>query len=254
MTDTHTHLYLRQFENGGVEAVERALKAGVTHMILPNVDYETIEPMKNLHSLFPENTSMAIGLHPTDIMTEWEDFLIKVEEEAKTGEYRAIGEVGIDLYWDKSNLELQKEVFSRQLKIAEKYGLPVIIHSRDAFDETLEVIGKVKPTVPLIFHSFTGGIREVRKIREICDPYFGINGVSTYKNAPELRESLPEIGIERIVLETDSPYLSPVPHRGKRNESSYIPLILGQVAQSLGIPERDAERATDQNARKIFGI
>lgn len=254
MIDTHTHLYLRQFENGGRDAVNRALQAGVSHFILPNVDEETITPMKNLHKEFPECTSMSIGLHPTDIKDNWGNFLMKIEDEAESGEFIAIGEVGIDLYWDKTNLELQKEVFSKQIKIAESNQLPVIIHCRDAFEETIEVIDSLNPGIPLIFHSFTGGIKDVRKIRRVCEPYFGINGVVTYKNAPELREALTEIGIEHIVLETDSPYLTPVPFRGKRNESSYLPLILEKVSECLGLSTAETNMITDRNVRMIFGI
>lgn len=254
MIDTHTHLYLRAFPDGGVSAVEKALEEGVSYLIFPNVDATTIEPMMKLHSKFPENTSVALALHPTELGDDWETVIDDMEKELEKGGYVAIGETGIDLYWDKENLENQQKAFERHLLIAQRLGLPVIIHSRDALDETLEVIKKVNPTVPLLFHSFTAGPEAVRKIREVCDAWFGINGVVTFKNAQELRDALPEIGIERIVLETDSPYLAPVPYRGKRNESAYLKHILKAVSDTLKLSERETEKITDSNAKKIFRI
>lgn len=252
MTDTHTHLYLPEFEDGGAEAVDRALAAGISWMIFPNVNAETIGKMRELHFKFPGATSMAIGLHPTDVKDDWEEAVNNMVKEAEKGEYVAIGEIGMDLYWDKTYVEFQKSAFTKQLTIAQELTLPVIIHCRQALDETLESITKIRPTVPLIFHSFTGGIEDVKKIRNICDPYFGINGVVTYKNARQLQEAVPEIGIERIVLETDSPYLTPAPYRGKRNESSYLSHICKKTAELLGISESETEFITDKNARRIF--
>lgn len=254
MIDTHTHLYDKAFEDGGVEAVRRGLESGVTHFILPNTDLCTIEPIKKLHSLFPKETSMAMGLHPTDIGEHPRESLEEMFRELDTGKYVAVGEVGIDLYWDKSNLKGQQEVFALQLDKANDLSLPVIIHSRDAFRETLDVIKDVNPEVILIFHSFTGGVEEVRMIREVCDPYFGINGVVTYKNAGNLREALLEIGSDRLLLETDSPYLSPVPFRGKRNESSYLHYIRDAIASSMGVPPEQVEDFTVKNSRYIFKL
>lgn len=254
MIDTHTHLYFPEYGEEIKEVILRCQAAGVTHCILPNVDVDSIKQVKEIHTQYPEFTSMAIGLHPTEVKEDWEEAVSQMENEAQTGEYIAIGEIGMDLYWDKSTKELQKQAFEQQLRIAENLKLPVIIHCREAFPETLEVIKRVSPTVPLVFHSFTSDRETVKKIREVCDPYFGINGVVTYKNAPDLRDALGEIGIDRIVLETDAPYLSPVPHRGKRNESSFISHVRDQVAASLGISVEEVERATDANAKKIFGI
>ena len=252
MTDTHTHLYLSDFEEGGRHAVERALSSGVNHLVFPNVNIETIEPMKRLHSMYPAFTSMAMGLHPTDVKEDFGKILDVIEDELKDGRYVAVGEVGMDLYWDKSTVNMQREAFSIQLEIADQKGLPVIIHCREALQETLDIIDECKPSVPLIFHSFTGSPEDVKEIRKICDPYFGINGVVTYKNAPALREAVKEIGISRLLLETDSPYLTPMPHRGKRNESSYLCYICGKVAECLGISEDETEKATDENAGIIF--
>ena len=177
-----------------------------------------------------------------------------MEKELDSGKYIAVGEVGIDLYWDKSRLELQKDVFRRQLISAQKRGLPVIIHCRDAFPETIEVIKEVNLDVPLVFHSFTGTTDDVKAIREVCDAYFGINGVVTYKNASTLRDALPVIGENRILLETDSPYLSPVPLRGKRNESANLGFIRDKIAEAMNLSLETIEKKTTENARKIFKL
>lgn len=254
MIDTHTHLYFPEYGEEIHEVMKRCKDNGVSHFILPNVDEESIPQVKNFHQQYPETTSMAMGLHPTEVKEGWESVVDLMEKELETSQYKAVGEIGIDLYWDTSTLEIQKQAFERQLMIAEKLRLPVIIHSRSAFEETMEVIEKVKPTVPLIFHSFTGNKENVARIRQSCDPFFGINGVVTYKNAPELREAIPEIGLEKLLLETDAPFLSPVPHRGKRNDSSYIVHVRDKIAEVLGKDPVEVEEITDRNARQIFGI
>lgn len=254
MIDTHTHLYFPEYGDEIPEIVKRATKTGITHFILPNVDEESLPQMKDFHHRYPEITSMAIGLHPTEVKDDWERVVDLVEKELKNGSYVAVGEVGMDLYWDKTFLDSQKQAFERQLQLAQEHKVPVIIHCRDAFEETMEIIEKVKPSVPLIFHSFTGNQETVKRIREGCDPYFGINGVVTYKNASSLRDALPLIGIEKILLETDSPYLTPVPHRGKRNESTYIVHVRDKVAETLMLSPEEVEKITDKNARLIFGI
>lgn len=254
MIDTHTHLYFPEYGEEISKVMKRCEDNGVSHFILPNVDEESIPLVKSFHSKYPSVTSMAMGLHPTEVKEDWLRVLDIIEDEISTGNYVAVGEVGIDLYWDTSTLKLQPLAFEKQLRLAENFNLPVIIHSRSAFEETMKVIEEVNPSVPLIFHSFTGNKEDVARIRKGCDPYFGINGVVTYKNAPGLREAIPFIGIDRILLETDSPYLTPVPHRGKRNESSYLYHIRDKVAESLGIAGIDVERATDKNAKDIFKI
>lgn len=234
-------------------AVERAVAAGVTMMVFPGVSPESQDALEELHARHPEHTRIAIGLHPTELGDDWQSKLDDIESSLSKGKYSAIGEVGIDLHWEKENVEDQKLAFARQLAWAQRYGLPLIIHCRDGVEETLDVIRKAEGTLPvMIFHSFTSGPEDVRKIREVCDPYFGINGVVTFKNAAELREALPEIGIDRMVLETDAPYLAPVPYRGSRNESAYIPMIKEKIAETLGLPPAEVERITDDNAKKIF--
>lgn len=258
MIDTHTHPYLEQFEAGGAEAVERALAAGVTHMVLPNVDESSVRPILDLHSRFPEQTSVAMGLHPTEVNGDWRPTLECILETFRNDPSRprivAVGEVGMDLYWDKTFSREQADAFARQLRLAGEAGLPVIIHCREALEETLAVISEVRPSVPLIFHSFTGSPDDVRRIREICDPWFGINGVVTYKNAQPLRDALPEIGLPRMLLETDAPYLAPVPKRGRRNEPAYVAYVRDQVADLLGVTPAEVDAATEANAKEIFKI
>lgn len=257
MTDTHTHLYMGDYENGGAEAVERAIASGVGLMIFPAVDMSSMKPMYNLHRLYPINTRMAIGLHPTELGDNPDEQLDEMERMLKgdPSAYIAIGETGIDLYWDASNLEAQKKSFGRQYEWAQKYGLPLIIHCREGIDQVLDVITSHKGKQPkMIFHSFTYGPEEVKKIRKVCDPWFGINGVATFKNASTVRDAVSEIGINRILLETDSPYLAPVPHRGKRNESAYLPAVCFKVGEVLGLSPGEVESITDANAKKVFNL
>ena len=254
MIDTHTHPYLSQFEDGGAEAVQNAIDNGVTHMVLPNVDASTVEPMMALHRRFPTATSVAMGLHPTEVGPDWERVVDEMELLLDKGGFVAVGEIGIDLYWEKEHRIEQMQAFARQLRIASRLGLPVIIHCREALDETLQVISEVRPYVPLIFHSFTGSPDDVRRIREVCDPFFGINGVVTFKNAKEIREALPLIGLDRIVVETDAPYLAPVPFRGRRNEPAYVVHTCAKIAEVLGLTPHQVEASTDINAKRIFRI
>lgn len=254
MIDTHTHPYLDDFEDGGLDAVGSALASGVSHMVLPNVNAASVGPMKKLHEAFAGVTHMALGLHPTEVDGDWVSVVDGFEAELGRGGYVAVGEIGMDLHWDTTRRREQKEAFRRQLEMAGRLGLPAIIHCREGLDDVLEVIGAVHPRVPLVFHSFTGSSADVGRIRETCDPMFGINGVCTFKNAKELHEAIPAIGLERIVLETDAPYLAPAPHRGTRNEPSYVGLVCKRVAELLGVSAQEVEEATDRNAKQIFGL
>ncbi|WP_297062729.1 TatD family hydrolase [uncultured Duncaniella sp.] len=253
LIDTHTHLYLDEFGSEKTETVTRALQAGVTRMIFPNVDLSTIRPMKELHAMFPSATYMAMGLHPTEIGESWESGLRIIHDEldANPADYIAVGEIGIDLYWDKTFKEEQMKAFSIQVDWAIERNLPVIIHCRDGLRETLEVLSAKKVKPKAVFHSFGGSVEDVKAIREIGDFYFGINGIVTFKNSG-LHEVLPEIGIERIVLETDAPYLAPVPYRGKRNESAYIVKTAARVAEIMSMSVDDVSRMTSDNAIGLF--
>ncbi|MCM1337967.1 MAG: TatD family hydrolase [Candidatus Amulumruptor caecigallinarius] len=255
MIDTHTHLYLPEFDADRPEVMARALDAGVTHMVFPNIDASTVAPLLRACEQWPGCTSPAMGLHPTSVGDDWERQLDVVMAELRRDPslYVAVGEVGMDLYWDKTFRDEQREVLRRQLLCAAELSLPVIIHCREALTDTLEVIAEAGFEGPLVFHSFTGTTEDVRRIRRaVADPWFGINGVVTFKSAGPLREALEEIGVARIVTETDSPYLAPVPHRGKRNESSYLPAVIAQIALTLDFDEGFTEYFTTNNAIKIF--
>ena len=264
MIDTHTHLYMDTFAaddtDGCAHAVDRAVEAGVEMMILPSVDRESAIEAARLHSARPGHVRTAMGLHPTEVGPDWQEELADIIRTLEPTSPVAIGEVGIDLYWDQSNLNLQKAAFTAQMIIAAERGLPVIIHCREGLEECLECISRAKasignrPMPTLIFHSFTGSPADVRRIREVCDPYFGINGVVTFKNSGELPEAVKEIGAGRLLLETDSPYLSPVPKRGRRNESSHLPYINDKIAEILGLSPEETERTTTLNANLIFSI
>lgn len=253
--DTHTHLYLPEFEtdNGGVETVNRAFGAGVEHLIFPNVDFTTIEPMQVLASKFPGRISMAMGLHPTEVKDDWEEATGRMLEHFADGNrYVAVGEIGIDLYWDRTYEREQMLSLEMQVSKAEVLGLPVIIHCREGLAQVLEVL-KGFPRVMGVFHSFGGTVADVEAIRRVGDYYFGINGIVTFKNC-KVREVLPEITLDRLLLETDAPYLAPVPHRGKRNESAYIIHTAHHIAAHLGLPADIVADATTANARSLFGI
>ena len=254
MIDTHTHIYLEEFGEDRGDVVARALDSGVSHLILPNVDLTTIIPMHNLHDTFPDCTSMAMGFHPTEVNSDWRKSLAEVEQWFGKRKYVAVGEIGIDLYWDKTYRDEQKQVLDTQLHWASELGLPVILHCREGLDTILEVFDEYVGELPQgVFHSFTGTPDEVQRIRRYGDFYFGINGIVTFKKSA-IPATLPEIGIDRILLETDSPYLAPVPNRGKRNESANIPHICRSIATHLGFEEGTVSQLTDENARCLFKI
>lgn len=255
MIDTHTHLYMTDsFPDGGKAAVERAIEAGVDMMVLPAVDIESVGPLLSLNDTFPENTAVALGLHPTEVEQEWRKELKDILDMGEGRELVAIGETGIDLYWEKRYLTRQMDAFGEQIQTAIDLGLPVIVHSRDALEETIEVIrqfGSEKPV--FVFHSFTAGVAESERLLEtVPEAYFGINGVVTFKNAAPLREAIERLDISRIVTETDSPYLAPVPHRGSTNESSYIPHIVAAIAAVKGISPEEVAKVTADNALRLF--
>lgn len=255
MIDTHTHLYLPEYDvdGGGAAAVVRALAAGVGRMIFPNVDAASVGPLEALAAQYPGRVFRAMGLHPTEVGRTWEadldDIMQRLTPDAG---YVAVGEVGIDLYWDRSFRDQQIEAFDRQAAKAAELGLPLIIHCRDGLAETLHVLAR-HPGVPAVFHSFGGSADDVAAIRRLGDYYFGINGIVTFKNS-QLREVLPVIGADRILLETDSPYLAPVPKRGRRNESAYLPYIAAYIAGALGITAADVDRITTANACRLFNL
>ena len=256
IVDTHTHLYLDEFadDDNGRAAVRRACDAGVGKMIFPNVDLYTIEPMRKLALQFPSIISMAVGLHPTEVRETWQLDTQKAlaELERNIHDYVAIGEVGIDLYWDKTFEREQMLSLEVQADTALRHGLPLIIHCREGQRQAIEVL-KHFPGIKAVFHSFGGTPKDVEEIRSAGDFYFGINGIVTFKNC-KVRDSLAEITLDRLLLETDSPYLAPVPHRGKRNESAFIVHTAAHIAANLGITMNELEDATTKNAIELFRI
>ncbi|MDE7152859.1 MAG: TatD family hydrolase [Muribaculaceae bacterium] len=255
LIDTHTHLYLPEFGDDTAGAVDRAVAAGVGFMVLPNVDLTTIEPMKRLHAARPAVTAMAMGLHPTEVTADHREPLAEIGRELHSApaDYVAVGEIGIDLYWDKTFRKEQMEVFATQCQWAVSLGLPVIIHCREGLDETLEVLDSLPVRPRGVFHSFGGTVDDVERIRRTGDFYFGINGIVTFKNSG-LRKTLPAIGLDRLLLETDAPYLAPVPMRGKRNESSFLIHTAAHVADALGLATDELALRTSENAKTLFSL
>lgn len=264
MIDTHTHIYDPSFAkedpDGCAAAVDRAVAAGVETMVLPSVDRESAAEVAALHEAKPAQTRTAMGIHPTEVGEDWRAELQDIINILAPTSPVAIGEVGIDLYWDDSNLSLQKEAFVAQVVLAARENLPVIIHCRDGLEVCCECLLLAKEEIPshalppLVFHSFTGSPDDVRRIRSFCDPFFGINGVVTFKNAGSLPDAVREIGIHRILLETDSPYLAPVPKRGRRNESAFLPFINSKIADILNLSPEHVEKLTSRNAKIFFRI
>lgn len=257
MIDTHTHLYLPEFDADREAVIERAVNSGVTYLVFPNIDSTTIAPLLAAYEKWHHWVVPAMGLHPTSVKENWQEELDRIFDEIVEHQdiYYALGEVGMDLYWDKTFREEQKEVLRRQLGFAKVLSWPALIHCREALDDTLEVIREVDFREPVVFHSFTGTVDDVKRIRDsVASPWFGINGVVTFKSAAPLREAIKEIEINHILTETDSPYLAPVPHRGKRNESSYLPLIVKQIAETLDYDEGFVEYMTTDNFAQAFSV
>ena len=251
--DTHTHLYLPEFDSDRRDVMDRAVSAGVGRMLFSNVDLGTIAPMKSLRSEYPDITLMAMGLHPTEISERWREDLAVIQDELDRDDYVAVGEIGIDLYWDKTYRKEQMEALACQLDWAVSRQMPVIIHCREGLTETLDVLADFGGKVRGVFHSFGGTVADVEQIRRCGDFYFGINGIVTFKNSG-LKDVLPEIGVSRILLETDAPYLAPVPYRGKRNESAYIVNTAQTVALSLSTEVDEVADITTKNAENLFVI
>ena len=251
--DTHTHLYLEAFDVDQNEVIKRAIDAGISHFFIPAIDSNYTERMYALEKSYPNLVSLMAGLHPCYVKDNVEEELEKVFEQLNTRSFCAIGEIGIDLHWDKTYLKEQQKAFSRQIELAKEYELPIVIHCRDAFDEVFEVLDQQKsPELYGIFHCFTGDLIQAKRAIDL-NFKLGIGGVITYKNG-KIDKFLNELPLKSIVLETDSPYLSPKPYRGKRNESSYLTLILNKVAECYQIPVNELAAITTQNAVETFKI
>ncbi|MEC5158246.1 TatD family hydrolase [Chryseobacterium sp. MP_3.2] len=252
MIDTHTHLYSEEFDTDRKEMIERAIQKGVTKFYLPAIDSETHEKMLNLEAEYPSQIFSMIGLHPCYVKPEsWEKELEIVKNYLDQKEFPALGEIGIDLYWDQSTLNIQVKVFEQQIDWAIEKDLPIVIHTRSSFDEVFEVLDRKKhPKLRGIFHCFSGDLDQAKRAIELGF-ILGIGGVVTFKNG-KIDQFLSEIPLDKIVLETDSPYLAPVPHRGKRNESSYLDLVVGKLVNIYGKDFQEIEKFTTANALKMF--
>ncbi|MBR7012671.1 MAG: TatD family hydrolase [Muribaculaceae bacterium] len=254
MIDSHSHIYCDAFDEDREAVIERAREAGVRHIILPNENLASVPRLAAMHERYPDYVSMTLGLHPEDVHDDYLDVLDQMRPMLDEYPVVAIGEIGIDLYWDKTWREQQSHALDIQLHWCHERDLPFIIHCRDGLDDILQVIDHLDCPVPRgVFHSFTGTPDDMKRIRERGDFYFGVNGIVTFKKStvPEL---LPVIGLDRLLLETDSPYLSPVPNRGKRNESSNIPHINNFIAKALDVTPTEVSEATDRNVSALFGI
>ena len=251
--DTHSHLYDEAFASEEDSAVERAKEAGVNRIIFPDIDSQSREAMFAFADRHPGVIFPCLGLHPTSVDANWQDELSRMESFIGRDIW-AIGEIGLDCYWSKEFLKEQQEVMRIQLETAARNDLPVIIHSRESTDLIIKLLKDCKHLAPRgVFHAFSGSIETYRELQKLGDWYVGIGGALTYKKA-SIAETVREIPLDRILLETDSPYLTPVPFRGKRNESSYIPYIAARLAEITGKDISEVAETTTANARKLFRI
>ncbi|MDX1940645.1 MAG: TatD family hydrolase [Saprospiraceae bacterium] len=251
LIDTHTHLYLPEFDEDKDEMIRRAIEAHVNKMYLPNVDSETIEPMLALEAAYPDHCFAMMGLHPCSVKENYKEELAIVEEWLWKRPFAAVGEIGIDLYWDQTFVKEQKEAFLIQCEWAKKLQLPIVIHTRNATQVAIDLVRTIKDErLYGIFHCFGGTLEEAEAIIDMGF-YLGIGGVLTFKKSG-LDKIMEVIDLQHIVLETDSPYLAPVPYRGKRNESAYILIIAEKLAEIKGIMVEEVARISSANAKKVF--
>ena len=252
MIDTHTHLYSEEFDEDRNEMIERALVKGISKFYLPAISSETHEKMLALEAEYPLQIFSMMGLHPCYVKPEtWEQELKLVEKYLIERPFAAIGEIGIDLYWDKTTLDIQVKAFEQQIDWAIERDLPIVIHTRESFDEVFEVLDRKKhPKLRGIFHCFSGDIEQAKRAIDL-NFILGIGGVVTFKNG-KIDQFLNEIPLDKIVLETDAPYLAPVPNRGKRNESSYLDLVVGKLVNIYVKDFSEIDAITSENAKKLF--
>jgi len=253
ITDTHTHLYSEAFDADRSEVIERALEAGVTRFFIPAIDSSYTEAMYALQKSYPKQMFLMMGVHPTHVKDNYLEELFHVKEQLETRKFVAIGEIGIDLFWDQSMLQKQQFMFRAQIQLAKQYKLPIVIHCREAFDEVFEILEEEKgPDLFGIFHCFTGTFEQAQRAISF-NMKLGIGGVVTFKNG-KIDQFLSQIDLKHIVLETDAPYLSPVPYRGKRNESSYILNVLEKLSDIYGVSKDYISEITTENSKSVFKL
>ena len=253
ITDTHTHLYSEAFDDDRKEMIQRALDLNVRRFFIPAIDSTFTDSMFQLEADFPDNVFLMMGLHPTHVKENYKEELKHIEDMLDRRSFIAIGEIGIDLYWDKMTLAIQQDAFRTQIKLAKQYKLPIVIHCRDAFNEIFEILEEEKADDLFgIFHCFTGTFEQARKAISY-NMKLGIGGVVTFKNG-KIDKFLNQIDLNHIVLETDSPYLSPTPYRGKRNESSYIIKVLEKLSEIYKLPQEKIAEITTANSKAVFKV
>ena len=253
ITDTHTHLYSKDFDEDRNEMINRAIEQGVSRFFIPAIDSEYTEAMLQLEKEYPNNMFLMMGLHPTHVKDNYKEELKHVEAMLAKRHFYAVGEIGIDLYWDKSTLGIQQEAFKHQISLAKQYKLPIVIHCREAFDEIFEVLETEKSDDLFgVFHCFTGTLEQAHQAISY-NMKLGIGGVVTFKNG-KIDTFLNQIDMKHIVLETDAPYLAPVPYRGKRNESAYIIKVLEKLVYIYGMPLEEIAAITTQNSKDVFKV
>lgn len=254
MIDSHSHIYCEDFDSDRDLVIARAQEAGVRHIVLPNENLESIERVLSLKNAYPSYISIALGLHPEDVDDDYERQLTAMRPLLDEHRPVAVGEIGIDLYWDATWREQQMAALDTQLHWCKELNIPFIMHCRNALDEILWVLDNFDEPLPQgVFHSFTGTPQEVEQVRERGDFYFGVNGIVTFKKS-NVKDILPVVGLDRLLLETDSPYLAPVPNRGKRNESANTAHIARFVSQELGTDLEEVSQATDRNVINLFKL
>lgn len=253
LTDTHTHLFASEFDADRAEMMNRAIEKGVTRFFLPNIDSDSIAPMLAMCDAFHDKCFPMMGLHPCSVFANYEEQLAVVKEWLSNDKFYAVGEIGIDLYHDVTYAEQQKLAFRKQIEWAKDAGLPIVIHCRNSFNEVMEIVTDMKDDrLKGVFHCFSGTLEDAQRILALGDFMMGIGGVVTYKNST-LPQVLSQIPLENIVLETDSPYLTPVPFRGKRNESAYIYYVAEKLAEIYKLPIEKIAEVTTNNSIRVFG-
>ncbi|MEM8762184.1 MAG: TatD family hydrolase [Bacteroidota bacterium] len=253
LTDTHTHLYSEAFDEDRESAIQRAIDLGVQRFFIPAIDSTYTQAMFDLKEKHPDKVFLMMGLHPTHVKENYETELAHVAEMLTKHQFYAVGEIGIDLYWDKTFLPQQQAAFRFQIGLAKKQGLPIVIHCREAFDEIFEILEEEKgPDLHGIFHCFTGNFEQAQKAIGY-NMKLGIGGVVTFKNG-KIDTFLNQIPLEHIVLETDAPYLAPVPYRGKRNESAYLINVLDKLSEVYQLPTKEIAEITTKNSKSVFAI
>ncbi len=253
LIDTHTHIYMEAFDEDREEVIRNAASNGVEYMVLPNVDTETTARLKSVVNEYPEKLFPAMGLHPTSVKADYKAVLEGIEQEFQERKYYAVGEIGIDLHWDKTFLKQQQEAFARQIEWSLTYDLPIIIHARKSYNEIFQVLNTFKgQNVRGIFHCFSGSYEQAKKIADMGF-LMGIGGVLTFKNS-KLGETVRHFDLKHFVLETDAPYLAPTPYRGKRNQPAYVRLVARKMADIFNVEIENIAKSTTNNAAKLFRL